>query len=562
MAANPSMIVDVNGRPFPGRFRADGGGALPGMPMYQFAYDAANWSSQQMGNWLPWVRSPDSEINLTRDRVVARSRDLVRNDGWSSGGILRILDNTVGTNLRLSASPDHRALKARFGGAFDATWADEFRRTAEALWRGFSENLGRWNDVERQLTVGQQFRLSMRHKLIDGECLALMYWMPERVGYGGADYATCVRLVDPDRLSNPWLRMDSRELRGGIEIDPETGVRLAAHIRRAEPYDWYNAIEANTWERVPFEDPEDGWLRVIHDFDRDRVGQHRGMTVFAPIIAHAKMLARYYNIELQQAALSAAFGVYVTSPYDRAQVEEAIGAGDEADMELSAYQSLRGNWSQERGAYFDGAKVPTLFPGEDIKAVSSEHPHGNFSAFAQEMLRIEAAALGVSAEQMTQDWSKTNYSSARAALMESWKTLMRRRHDFTTGFASPIYASWLREAMERGELPLPAAAPDFVEAASAYARCRWLGPARGWVDPTKEPAGAVLRMEAGVSTLEAEAAEQGMDWEEVAQQRAIEQDTYDRLGVMPPKWAQPQPGSAFFQDDSEAQSQNTSEQAE
>jgi capsid protein len=151
--------------------------------------------------------------------------------------------------------------------------------------------------------------------------------------------------------------MDTRELRGGVEIDPETGVRMAAHIRRAEPYDWHSAIQANSWERVPFED-DDGWTRVIHDFDRDRVGQHRGMTAFAPIMSHAKMLARYYGIELQQATLAASLGIYTKSPYDPALIADAMGADDGASAELNAYQQLRADWSQERPVYFNGARVP------------------------------------------------------------------------------------------------------------------------------------------------------------------------------------------------------------
>jgi capsid protein len=42
------------------------------------------------------------------------------------------------------------------------------------------------------------------------------------------------------------------------------------------------------------------------------------------------------------------------------------------------------------------------------------------------------------------------------------------------------------------------------------------------VDPTKEAQAAVLRMNAGISTLEAECAEQGLDYEEVIAQRRIE----------------------------------------
>jgi lambda family phage portal protein len=548
------LIVDESGAPLAGSsvvparragMRADAGapggpaGLLPGsaslgLAPYQFPYEASSWMTQEMGNWLPWIRSPDSEINLFRDRMVARSRDLSRNDGWVSGGVNRILDNTIGTHLQLSANPDYRALSLRSGvTAFDADWADEFRRTAEALWRGYADNAGRYNDVCRQLTTGQQFRLAMRHKLIDGEALALIYWMPERTGYGEADYATALLLVDPDRLSNPYEMIDSRYMRGGVEID-DNGVPLAYHIREAEQNDWYLAVEANTWERVERYD-EDGWPRVIHDYDRDRAGQHRGIGVFTPVLAHARMLARYYGVELQAAAIAAIFGTYVTSPYDPALVQDALGAGE--GEELPLYQTLRAQWANERPAYLNGARIPTLAPGEKLDSVSATHPHSNFESFAHEMQRAIAAALGLSAEQITQDWSRTNYSSARAALLEAWKTLVRRRDEFCLNFASPFYGAWLWEAMDRNELPLPARAPRFIEARSAYARCSWMGVARGWIDPTKERAGAVMGMDAALSTLKRECAEQGQDYEEVLHQRAMEIKLMKELGLQPPDWA-------------------------
>jgi lambda family phage portal protein len=556
MTQQAVTIVDARGEPLrraraEGVPRPDGSTLLPGSSGGLYPFQASELSTKEMGDWLPVIRSADSEINMFRDRMVARSRDMARNSGWAAGGITRILDNVVGTNLRLSAMPDYRSLALRFGvKEFDAVWADEFQHAVEALWRNFSESLGHWNDLTRQLTTGQQFRLALRHELIDGEGLALAYWMPDRVGYGGADYATCFLLVDPDRLSNPWQALDSKYLRGGVEIDND-GVAVAYHIRKAEQYDWYNTMEANTWERVEREDP-DGWRRVIHSYDRDRAGQHRGIGVFTPVLNHMRMLATYYGVELQQATLAATLGTYVESPYDPALVQDAI----DGDAELPLYQNLRAEWSKERPAMFNGVRVPTLAPGEKINTVSSEHPHSNFPAFAHEMLCVFASATGVSVEQVTQDWSKTNYSSARAALMETWKTLMRRRNNFATNFATPCYAVWLQEAMERGELPLPARAPEYAEAATSYARAKWLGPARGWVDPTKEPAGAVLRMEAGVSTLEQEAAEQGADWEEIADQRAIEQRAYEQRGLPPPKWAQMQvPDTGFFKDDSEGKAQ-------
>lgn len=537
-----SLLVDSSGKPFGdlpvgGSARADSGSIVPSHTRVSdsslFPYNAASYQTQEMADWYPFIRSPDSEINVSRDIMVSRSRDLARNDGWASGGITRILDNTVGAHMRLSANPDYRALAMSAKG-FDVTWADEFRRAVEALWRGFSEDIGHWNDVSRQLTLSQQLRLAMRHKLIDGEDLFLAYWMPERVGAGAAKYATSFLLVDPDRLSNPYQALDTKYMRGGVEID-DYGVPVAYHIRKAHQNDWYNSIEAQSWERVERED-DDGWRRVIHDFERDRAGQNRGIGVFTPVLAHAKMLARYYGVELQAATIATIFGTYVTSPYDPKMVEAAMDSDGE---ELGFYQDLRADWSKERPAMLSGARVPTLAPGEEIKQVAAAHPHDGFGDFAHEMLRSIASALGVSAEQITQDWSKTNYSSARAAMLESWKTLSRRSTEFKTGTAGPLYSCWLHEVMGSGLLKdvLPRNAPGFMEAATAYSRCDFLGVGRGYVDVTKEAAGAVMRMDGGLSTLRDENREQSKDWEEVLHQRALEVKMFKELGLSLPEWA-------------------------
>jgi lambda family phage portal protein len=249
------------------------------------------------------------------------------------------------------------------------------------------------------------------------------------------------------------------------------------------------------------------------------------------------MLARYYGIELQAATVATIFGTYVTSPYDPAMIEAAMDS-DGGEQEMGYYQDLRADWAKERPAMLNGVRVPTLAPGEEIKQVAAAHPHSGFGEFAHEMLRSIAAALGVSAEQITQDWSKTNYSSARAALLESWKTLNRRSTEFKIGTATPMFATWLQEVMERGDLRsvLPSGAPEFIEASTAYARCGWLGVARGWVDPVKERQGAALGMDIGLSTLRDEAAEQGRDWEEVIAQRAIEIRTFKEHGIPLPDW--------------------------
>lgn len=515
------------------RIRQSGGRAqasLSGSPPNFFSYDSAEWSTTEMGSWLPWIRSPDAEINVFRDRMVGRQRDLVRNDGWVAGAIDRILDNTIGSQYRLIANPDYRALSL-YSKAFDADWQHEFRQAAEALWRTYSEDIGHYNDVARQLTVSQQFRLMLRHKLVDGESLALTYWMDDRIGVGHGKYATAFLVVDPDRLSNPYQMVDEKYMRSGVEINDD-GVPIAYHIRQAHQNDWYNAVESMTWERIERED-DDGWQRVIHDYDRQRAGQSRGISVLTPVLSRLKMLATYYGVELQAATIAATFGTYVTSPYDQVMVQDAL---ETDNAQFGWYQQFRSDWNEKRPAMLNSARVPALAPGEKIETVKAERPQGNFSPFAHEMLRSLAAVLGVSAEQITQDYSQTNYSSARAAIVEAEKTYLRRCADFNANVASPIYSAWMQEAMDRDELPLPKGAPSFLEARTAYARCRWLGPPKGWVDPTSERQGAILGLDAGFSTLEEECAAQGMDWEENLEQRAREKKKMDDLGLPPPQW--------------------------
>lgn len=499
-------------------------------------YDAADSWSDQLANWQPSLWSPDNEINIYRDRIVSRMRDMVRNDGWVSGSVTRILDNAVGAAYRPRIKPDYRALALMSGNkAFDAVWASEYSRVVEAHWRTWANDTGRYCDVERKQTVSQMLRLGFRHKLIDGDALAVLQYRPDRIGPGRGRFATTVQIVDPDRLSNPQQQFDMEHIRGGVEIDAD-GVPVAYHIRKAHIGDWWSGPDTVTWERIP---RETDWGRpiVVHDFDHERGAQHRGTGILTPVVQRMKMLIKYDQSELEAAVLNAIFSAYITSPYDPGMVADAL---DVSDDELTRYQELRLGFHQdERLSLANGARIPLLAMGEKIETVNAARPVSNFSDFESTVLRNFAAASGLSTQQVTQDWSDVNYSSARAALLEAWKTLTRRRIDFSEGFAQPILAAFIEELHSDEDLPLPAGAPDFINARAAYCRAQWMGPGRGWVDPVAEKKGAILALDAGLSTLEMEIAENvGEDYEEVLDQRASEIEACRARNLPLPSWAQ------------------------
>lgn len=525
------QILDASGNPMvrkqPPATALVGGNNVP--------YDAADLTGAHTAEWRPYLWSPDGELNPWRDTIVARMRDLVRNDGWASGAITRVLDNAVGANFRPIAKPDFRALAQHTGRkAFDETWAYEYSKALDANYRTWALSQGLWCDVQRRMTVPQMFRLAFRHKLIDGDALAMLQWRPERLGHGRARYATALQMIDPDRLSNPMYTFDQNLLRGGCEVDGD-GVTVAYHIRRAHQGDWFSAADSLHWDRI---ERETDWGRpiIVHDFDVERANQHRGGAgILAPVMQRLKMLFRYDVAELDASILNAIFGAWIESPFDAEFVEQALDSGEK----LGAYQQGRIDYHDEAKIKIAGVggALPKLFPGEAMRQLDAKRPNGNFGMFEKAVLRNVASAGGLSAQQVSNDWSDVNYSSARGAMLEFWKTMTRRRDDFAGGFCQPVFSAFVEEVHEFGEAPLPSGAPDFIEFREAYARAKWIGPGRGWIDPVNEVKGAILGMDAAVMDYDEICAEQGVDGDDMIAARKNTIKRFKDAGLDPPSWA-------------------------
>jgi lambda family phage portal protein len=488
------------------------------------SYAAGDSGHPMLANWNPPLRSADADWLRDRRLSIARIRDIERNEGWVSAAVDRQVDMLVGGALRLNSRPDADAL------GIELDEAHELGRQIQAKFRIWADDPTFRCDAERDLPFSGLAGLVAREFVGIGESLSIVRWI-ERPGW---PYRTALQVIDPDRLSNPNGVPDGDRLRGGIEKDGNNAP-IAYHIRRGHPGDvaLSTATSSFRWDRIARWDRIGDWERpkVLHVKDKRRPGQSRGIAKLVAGLTKVRGLSRYSESEIRTAAINATI---VGSLYtqlgaeyaaDRLGTDAAAGSTD-----WSSFNTQRADFYKDRNV-LDEARFLTLFPSDRLDLNTQPRQTAGYPQFQTAFLQALAAALGISYEQLSMDWSRTNYSSARAALNEVWRGVTRLRAILIWSFALPLFAAWLEDALDAGEIDVPAGAVDFYDAPAAWLRSEWIGPGRGYVDPVKEAQAAGMRMDQLVSTLEREAAEQGLDWEQLLDQRAREDEEIARRGL-------------------------------
>lgn len=490
------------------------------------AYEGAARFSREMASWHPTMRSADMDINREKPTADARAHDMVRNDGYANGSVAIRKDSIVGGQYRLNAQPDFRALGA------DETWAEEFQTVVESRFSLLAESPECWLDASRRNTFTGLVRLAVGLEAIEGEVLATSEWL--RSTAERRPYNTAVQFVDVARLCNPNNQSDTKLIRRGVERDMH-GAPRAYHIRMAHPSESFAYGDGFRWKRVPVRKPW-GRLQVIHIFEQTRPDQSRGISDMVAVLKEMKMTKRYQEVVLQNAVLNATYAAVVESELPAEQVWEALGNMTGESNPIAQYLTQLAEYvGESKGLHIDGIKIPHLFPGTKLNLKNAGSVGGMGEGFEESLLRHIAAALGLSYEQFSRDYTKTNYSSARASMLETWKFMQSRKKATADRFATAVYSLVLEEMVNKGDVPMPAGkgAAFFYEGLNreAFTRCEWIGASRGQIDELKETQAAILRIKSGLSTYEAEIARGGEDFRRVFAQRAREEKLIQEHGL-------------------------------
>ena len=455
----------------------------------QRAYAGAD-SNRLTGDWTAMSTSADSEI-LTSLRVLrSRSRQLVRDNPFAKHAVRVITNNVIGSGIGMQAQVINARgkLQTSINDGIENAWINWSKKftchTAGLL--GFA-------DIER---------LAMVQLVTSGEAIIRKIRQP----FGGGEIPLALEVIEADRLLDSWQTArapNGNAIRLGVEID-QWHRPVAYWFSPQHPGDYqFTTFEPSRFLRVPAED-------IIHLYIVERWPQTRGEPWFHCVLRNLHDQAGLEEAVVVKARASANIVGFIRSP-------EPLAA--------DGIQNGRGVIDTEPGTW------QKLLPGEDVAGFSAATPDPAIDPFLRYMLRKMAVGIGTSYESLSRDYSQSNYSSSRMALLDD-RDLYRVIQGFIArNFRDDIHREFLDAAVLVGAVKTGS---DYFSSPDKYRAVRFKPRGWSWIDPAKEVTAYKMAVRAGFMTQEDVIGQtsQNADIEDVLRQRRAELDMAAELNLV------------------------------
>jgi len=303
-----------------------------------------------------------------------------------------------------------------------------------------------------------------------------------------------LKLVEADQVATPSakIKQDPNAV-DGIVYD-ESGNPKEYHVLKAHPGGGA-ASAALDFDRVAAES-------IVHWFRADRPGQRRGLPDILPALPLFAQLRRYTLAVIAAAESAANIAVLMKT--------NAPAGGEAAEVEPMTEMEFAPNM-----AVF----TPEGWEPSQIKA---EQPATTYDMFKREILNEIARCLNMPYNIAACNSSGYNYASGRLDHQTYFKSIRVEQSHIETVVLDRILTAWIAEAVKVFGIGL-----GQLEDASH----QWFWDGHEHVDPAKEANAQATRLTSNTTTLAAEYARQGKDWETELRQRAKEVALTKELGL-------------------------------
>jgi len=426
-------------------------------------YDAAQTTDENRRHWgnADYLSADAATSPEVRRTLRARARYETANNTYARGIVNTLADYIVGTGPRLQVLLDD----------------DEANRVIE---REFT----RW---ARSIDLAARLRSMKAAETESGEVFARL--KTNNAIDGPVQLDIC--LIEADQVATPTIDRPDETGVDGIVFDDD-GNPITYHVLRQHPGSSRWLGLATEFEPVPAD-------LVIHLFHAARPGQSRGIPAITPALPLFALLRRYTLAVVGSAEQAALIGgvIYTDGP-----------AAETADVEpMDKVELDRNTWM-------------TLPAGWKLGQPKAEQPTTMYGDFKRHVIAEIARCLNMPFNIAAGDSSGYNYASGRLDHQSFFRSLRIEQQRIEHVVLDRLLAAWLDEAaLVEGLLPGSARTLD---AAGGRIPHQWFWDGFEHVDPLKEANAQKARLAANTTTLAAEYARQGLDWEQELRQRGRE----------------------------------------
>lgn len=283
-------------------------------------------------------------------------------------------------------------------------------------------------------------------------------------------------------MSTPYDKVVDENVAIGVRRS-ETGRPIEYYIEKAPTGEGFQRYSME-YATVPAKD-------MIHGFEYVEADQVRGLPWLQSCLPVAAKLREYDEWVLDAAQQAAAMGVLLFTK------DPAAGVA-----------TVNTSTSLEKGT------MRTIPPGYEAMQVNPNQPPAGYPDFRAERLRELGRPFGMPLLTVQCDARGHSWSSARLD-RDVYHSGLRVQQGQTDRVGLNRLLDIVRREAEVG-LAIPLMRKDYTYV--------WTWPVFSSIDPMKESKGADGRLTSGTTHLAYECAQLGLDWEEVINQRAREQE--------------------------------------
>lgn len=441
-----------------------------------------SWSGEKFPGALQYATG----WSFNHEQLRRRSRIAYWDSPQARALLGRLVDNVVGTGLRLESAPVWRLVAPEWSEEQKQAWIDAVEARFH-LWASSKEA-----DATGRMNFYRMQAFHLLNYLRDGETFKVQRFSPDR----GRMNPLEIQFLKPEQVYSPTNKTaGGATIQDGIEMDAN-GKPVAYHV-----------LNEATGKpvRIPARGEKSGRQFVLHSAIIDAVGQVRGIPVLANLVHELQKLTDYQIAEIEAAVVNATIAAWI-EPSQEAPASRAFAGLAEADSSQAKTDAGDTRRAPPEIGYIraPGLMVQNLKAGEKLNSYDTKRPNVNFENFLKAWKSSFSASLGIPVEVLDMTFGQ-NYSASRASLLLFWTVVERWRETMADDLLNPVYASWLAEEVRAGRVDAPGWEIPVLQA--AWLNADWIGIPYPAIDPLKEANAANARIAAGLTTREREARE-------------------------------------------------------